>query len=390
VDAAEVVIGNPQCNRCRAFVDEVIAKRQGKPGSKEVWRQGKLGLLEFFGADTLLSDVNAGMADDFVSFLQAKPIKSRALKPGDKPVKVKTLAPMTVKKRLQFARTVFRTAVRHGLIDRSPFDDVAFKAAAPDRKRFITQDEYQALLAAAPDQNWRSIIALSRLGGLRCPSEVLSLKFEDIDWERNTIRVPSPKTAHHPGQDSRIMPLFPSLAEELLRAAELAPERAVYVVDERHRRAAIGGSGWRSVNLRTTFEKIVKRAGLKVWPRLFHNLRSSRQTELEERFPTHVVCAWLGNSPTIARKHYLQVLPEHFDRAMQLDGSKLPKEGAKAHKTAHAVANLGKLEGTKENPDRKMFYTVGRRSFQPEGKTDAEGFEPPVSFHPRRFSRPVP
>jgi hypothetical protein len=50
----------------------------------------------------------------------------------------------------------------------------------------------------------------------------------------------------------------------------------------------MGKSGWRNVNLRTQFERIVKHAGLKKWPRLFHNLRSSRQTELAETFPSHV------------------------------------------------------------------------------------------------------
>ena len=65
-------------------------------------------------------------------------------------------------------------------------------------------------------------------------------------------------------------------------------------------------------NLRTTFEKIILRAGLKPWPKLFQNLRSTRQTELAETFPAHVVCAWIGNSESVARKHYLQVTDDHF------------------------------------------------------------------------------
>ncbi len=52
-----------------------------------------------------------------------------------------------------------------------------------------------------------------------------------------------------------------------------------------------------NANLRTQLERIIRKAGLKPWPKLFHNLRATRQTELEETFPTHVVCEWLGNSP---------------------------------------------------------------------------------------------
>ncbi len=52
------------------------------------------------------------------------------------------------------------------------------------------------------------------------------------------------------------------------------------------------------------------------WAKLFQNLRSTRETELAEQgFPQHVVCAWLGNSPKIANKHYLQVTDAHFEAA---------------------------------------------------------------------------
>ena len=46
-------------------------------------------------------------------------------------------------------------------------------------------------------------------------------------------------------------------------------------------------------------------------------MRSSRETELAETFPTHVVCAWIGNSEPIAAKHYLQVTDDHFAQAVQ-------------------------------------------------------------------------
>ena len=88
------------------------------------------------------------------------------------------------------------------------------------------------------------------------------------------MTVTSPKTEHHPGKDCRVIPLFPELRAILEEAFEAAPEGAVYVVDEKYRKAAMGKAGWRNCNLRTTFEKIVRRAGLTPWPRLFHNLRA--------------------------------------------------------------------------------------------------------------------
>ena len=51
------------------------------------------------------------------------------------------------------------------------------------------------------------------------------------------------------------------------------------------------------------------------WPRLFHSMRDSRQTELQHEFPLHVVCSWLGNSPRIAQQSYLLVTEDDFSKA---------------------------------------------------------------------------
>lgn len=56
-------------------------------------------------------------------------------------------------------------------------------------------------------------------------------------------------------------------------------------------------------------------AGLEPWPKTFQNLRSTRETELAEQYPIHVVCKWIGNSAAIAATHYLQLTDEHFARA---------------------------------------------------------------------------
>jgi hypothetical protein len=45
------------------------------------------------------------------------------------------------------------------------------------------------------------------------------------------------------------------------------------------------------------------------------NLRASRETELADEFPIHVVCEWIGNSPDVARKQSFTVTDDHFARA---------------------------------------------------------------------------
>jgi len=337
-----------------------------KPATKEVWRQGDTGLVEFFGTDKPMRDVTPGDADGYKLHLIGK-----------------QLAPMTVRKRLQFATMIFRAALRRRLIAESPFADVSIKASMPNRERFITHEEIARILDACPDHHWRAIAALARYGGLRSPSEVLSLRWQDVNWDASRIVVQSPKTEHHPGKETRTIPLFPELRPILAEAFDLAPEGAVYVVDERMRASAQNKSGWRNCNLRTTFTKIVRRAGLTPWPRLFHNLRSSRQTELAERFPSHVVCDWLGNSEDIARKHYFQTTDDHFARALN-DESKAKQNPKQL--VAVSARNESQREGATpvfaEENDTPRYYA--------QRKADGEGFEPPSDLRPKRFSRPPP
>ena len=102
--------------------------------------------------------------------------------------------------------------------------------------------------------------AVPGYGGLRCPSEVLSLQLVGVSTGRSRQgQRHEPQDRAPPRQGHRIIPLFPELRSEL--EAIWTPESAGYIVDEKYRRAAMGPQGWRNVNLRTTFEKIIVKAG---------------------------------------------------------------------------------------------------------------------------------
>ena len=83
----------------------------------------------------------------------------------------------------------------------------------------------------------------------------------------------------------------------------------------RYRVAANTAMGWKNSNLRTEMTRLLRRAGVSGWPRLFHSMRASRQTELQHEFPLQVVCSWLGNSPRIAQQSYLLVTEDDFAKA---------------------------------------------------------------------------
>jgi hypothetical protein len=104
-----------------------------------------------------------------------------------------------------------------------------------------------------------------------------------------------------------VVPIFARLRRHLEDAFELAAPGEVYVVGgtqgATYRAAANVGDGWANANLRTTFETLIRRAGLRAWPRLFHNMRASCETDLMQNHPIHVVTAWIGNTPKIALGH---------------------------------------------------------------------------------------
>jgi len=219
------------------------------------------------------------------------------------------LAVNTVNDRCKKAKQFLNDAVEREQISKNPFAKLQGTVSAnPERFHFVTQDDIAKVLDECPDAEWRLIVALCRYGGLRCPSETMKSRWEHIDWANGRMTVISPKTAHHRGKESRVIPIFPELLPFLQEAWECAD------VDDEH---VIKRYRSEKKNFRTRMRRIIQRAGLEPWPKVFQNMRSTRQTELEDKFPSHVVCAWLGNSETVARKHYLQVTDEHFAKALQ-------------------------------------------------------------------------
>ena len=175
----------------------------------------------------------------------------------------------------------------------------------------------QANLDAIPDKSSviEAFFCFARAEQQREAGELIADENLNVD-----AAIPEPKVEHHDGRGVRSCPIFPELRPFLEEAWEAAPDGAEFVVNKpAYRAAADTGDGWKNANLRTQFIKKLTKAGVTPWARLFHSMRASRQTELDYQYPTHVVCAWLGNSPTIARKSYLLVTESDFEKAATLN-----------------------------------------------------------------------
>ena len=142
--------------------------------------------------------------------------------------------------------------------------------ANPARSHYVGLEVMNNVLEACPSVEWKLVVALCRLAGLRCPSEIGALTWADVDWQNDgRLIVRSGKTEGHGADHAvRVVPIVPILRAILADAFERAEPGETLVVPMAGKRGA-------EANLRTTLTKVIARAGSKSWPRLFQNLRSS-------------------------------------------------------------------------------------------------------------------
>ncbi|MEN9665368.1 MAG: hypothetical protein RLZZ326_1731 [Planctomycetota bacterium] len=273
------------------LLDEYLATSAAKPATRAAYRQGLESLRAFLGADRPVKGITANDADRWRKYIS---ISSNARKIGGE----KPIAAATVAKRVNVARAVFRAAVRWQLLPTSPFDHLKVGSQENwSRSHYITLEATRAILEACPSAEWRMIVGLARYAGLRCPSELAGLTWNDRHVDIGRLIVRSPKTARHAGHEVRPVPICPELAAILSDGFDLAEDRALAMLP----RVKSG-----KVNLRTGLERIIERAGLTPWPRLFQNLRASCATDWAQVATAHEVARYLGHSVLVAAKHYIQ------------------------------------------------------------------------------------
>jgi len=234
----------------------------------------------------------------------------------------KQYEPSTWGRRIKHFKTMFDLAVSSGWIEKNPFGHLRGTAHANrSRDFFINTKLAQQVLNACPNARWRLIFSFARWGGLRMPSEISFLRWSDILWDSHKIRISVPKKTSRVEQErgdfsQREIPIWPEIKtalDDFLRETGKTPGKTPgkkdFVFPE------LSGSDKSGALLRKQFRAILKKGGIQEWPKLFNNLRATRDTELQDVYPLHKVCAWLGHSPQVSLKHYTQVTDEDFRKA---------------------------------------------------------------------------
>jgi len=257
-----------------------------KPTTARNYARARRLLEQHFGKDRTLASITEGDADGYKRWL------------------LDNFAMASASVDLRRARQFLKAAVRLRLIPANPFADVPCGPQANEsRTVYVPAADVERVIAVCPDNDWRLIFALPRYAGVRFPSEVVDLKWSDVDWENSRFTIHEKKVEHHPGRGVRVVPISAELRPHLERAYREREEGAVYVVP----RVRV------TSNLGTHAKRLVKKAGVAVWPKLFVNMRGSCSDDLERRgIPEKAINAWIGNTARLRSKHYHAVRAEDW------------------------------------------------------------------------------
>ena len=213
---------------------------------------------------------------------------------------------------------------------------------------------------------------LARYGALRIPSEIQELRWSDVNWDQDRFHVHASKTEHHESGGDRIVPLFPEVRKSLDDLwDELGSNPGEYVLPNLRLLS----------NVNPQLGRIIKRAGLVVWPKRWQNLRATRATELERKFPSHVVTGWCGHTERIAEQHYWMTTEDDFRRAAeQAGGANVVQQVAEDG----GNASQGKTTAHKKSPEIPGF---AKTCDKPQRlQVEDKGLEPMTFWLPARRS----
>ena len=209
------------------------------------------------------------------------------------------LSAVSVRKHVSVLKQALSVAVLQGLIPSNPAQFVRLprsKTTVTQRTVFLTAEEAQNVIEACQGCPIYPAVVLALYYGLR-RSEVLGLKWQAVDFVRNTLSIQhtvvknlttEAKDTTKTATSRRTFELIPEV-REMLSALKISHQGSEYLL------ARADGSPMRPDSLTRSFQRVLKRNGLPIMR--FHDLRHSTASILFDRgWSLEDVKNWLGHS----------------------------------------------------------------------------------------------
>ena len=226
------------------------------------------------------------------------------------------VAPATANKNLRTLRAILQKAVKRGYLRKNPAADVR-PVREPDRKkRVLSAEELDRVLAACPNQTWQTFVLLAVTTGMR-ESEMTFLTWEDMDLDAGVVHIACREGHRTKSGKSRTSPILPVVVEMLERLRMQTPGEWVFT--------NTWGNRLRN-NIMRTFGRILKRA--KVAHCTIHDLRRTCLSHLASEGVNEAVAQEIAGhaSITTTLKYYTEIVPDATRAAVK----RLPYAACKA------------------------------------------------------------
>lgn len=203
--------------------------------------------------------------------------------------------------------SMFQKAVEWGYLNENAFRKI--KRPTPPEKRpiFFTRDELKALLASLRDPQLKILVQTGVFTGMRL-GELLSLTWEDMDFETLEIHVQNKNGFVTKSKKETTLPLHPDLKKLLEALKKKARSQWVFPRE--------GTLRWGVSQMSIRFKSALKKSPLedkRIKELLFHSLRHTFATMLLQKgVAIYTVSRLLGHSSVKTTEFYSHAVPNNF------------------------------------------------------------------------------
>ena len=239
-----------------------------------------------------------------------------------KALRCETVAPATVNRELACLKCMFNKAILWGKTYDNPVRQVKLFKEDNQRKRYLEQDEIPKFIESCSD-HLKPIVIVAVFTGMR-KSEILNLRWEDIDFKRGIIYLLFTKN-----NEKREVLMNDIVSKTLLSV-------------ERHKDSPyvfLSHTGKPYTNVRKSFDTALKKCGIIDFK--FHDLRHTFASQLVMMgIDIKTVQELMGHKTIEMTLRYSHLSPDHKKKAVDILGKKIGTFWAQMPEQAKDAENV--------------------------------------------------
>lgn len=234
--------------------------------------------------------------------------------------RLRRVAASSVQGEIKWLRGYFKQAVMRRVIEVNPFVGCTVEAPRKpqqDRRRVVDTEVLSRIENWLHDNQPDYYIYWSVVRWTGCrKNEALLLEWSHIDFESSTMIMPAPKTARK-GIPERKLPIFPELKPilEFAFAKQDKPNNGFVVRNILNLKDTDRSKvNWSNKNAGPHMERLIIKAGESPWPKLFQNLRVTRENELlrDDEYRRDAIHAFIGHTSETFDANYKHLSDDDF------------------------------------------------------------------------------